>query len=281
MILYFPVSALVTLFANIVNNPLDPRAKSDSRLMNLVVTFLSMLGQEAEYGGVHRMLGICTEFERIAKAVIEKAEKDQSSRRKRKNAEAVNKASSTPKPSNVAAGNRMQGVSSSLSPPQTTGYVGSPSGRNSGPTTPSQLPGTVPMSSPMGQADRGQSYSPMAGSFHTDSQSPPQQQGHHQRRPAPLGPSDWSQDFPMAHNGEFESYSGADVDSLSNGSPSSIVTAFQQPLLPQELFNLPMNLDWNWAEVSGAAYPSVENGNFGDMDMMGQQHQHQQHHQQY
>ena len=75
MILYFPVSALVTLFGNILQNPLDPRAKSDTKLMNLVVTFLSMLGQEAEQGGVHRMLGVCAEFERIGKVVIEKAEK--------------------------------------------------------------------------------------------------------------------------------------------------------------------------------------------------------------
>lgn len=62
MILYFPVSALVTLFGNIIQNPLDSRAKSDTRLMGLVVTFLSMLGQEAEQGGVHRMLGVCSEF---------------------------------------------------------------------------------------------------------------------------------------------------------------------------------------------------------------------------
>lgn len=44
---------------------------------------------------------------------------------------------------------------------------------------------------------------------------------------------------------------------------------FQQPMLPQDLFSLPMTLDWNWAEMSGGAYPSVENGNFGDMDVSG------------
>ncbi|KAJ0294810.1 hypothetical protein CBS470a_000316 [Colletotrichum nupharicola] len=54
LILYFPVSALMTLFGNILQNPMDPRAKSDTRLMNLVVNFLSMLGQEAETGGVHQ-----------------------------------------------------------------------------------------------------------------------------------------------------------------------------------------------------------------------------------
>ena len=51
--------------------------------MGMVVNFLSTLGEEAETGGVHRMLGVCAEFERIAKIVIDKVEKD-SSRRKRK-----------------------------------------------------------------------------------------------------------------------------------------------------------------------------------------------------
>ncbi len=58
LILYFPVSALVTLFGNILQNPQDPRARSDVRLMNLVVTFLSTLGTEGENGGVKRMLGV-------------------------------------------------------------------------------------------------------------------------------------------------------------------------------------------------------------------------------
>ena len=39
---------------------------------------------------------------------------------------------------------------------------------------------------------------------------------------------------------------------------------YQQPMLPQDLFSLPMTLDWDWAEMSGGAYPSVENGNFGN-----------------
>ncbi|CAK7274198.1 hypothetical protein SEPCBS119000_006048 [Sporothrix epigloea] len=85
LILYFSVSALVTLFGNTLQNPVDPRARSDTRLMSLVVTFLSMLGQEAESGGVHRMLGVCSEFERIAKGAIDKAEKEQANKRKRKN----------------------------------------------------------------------------------------------------------------------------------------------------------------------------------------------------
>ncbi|ROT39244.1 hypothetical protein SODALDRAFT_332682 [Sodiomyces alkalinus F11] len=85
LVLYFPVAALMTLFSNILQNPMDRRATSDSKLMEVVVTFLSRLGQEAETGGVHRMLGICTEFLRVAKAAIAKADKDLSfTRRKRR-----------------------------------------------------------------------------------------------------------------------------------------------------------------------------------------------------
>jgi len=84
LILYFPVSALVTLFGNILQNPQDPRARADVRLMSMVVSFLSLLTKEAEHGGVKRMLGVCSEFERVAKVVLDKAEKENSSRRKRK-----------------------------------------------------------------------------------------------------------------------------------------------------------------------------------------------------
>jgi hypothetical protein len=84
LIVYYPVSALVTLFANILQNPNDTRARSDIKLMNLVVNFLSMLTSDEEHGSVRRMLGICAEFERIAKVVLDRADKESSSRRKRK-----------------------------------------------------------------------------------------------------------------------------------------------------------------------------------------------------
>lgn len=44
--------------------------------------------------------------------------------------------------------------------------------------------------------------------------------------------------------------------------PIGVNGLFQQPMLPADLFSLPMTLDWDWAEMSGGAYPSVENGNF-------------------
>ncbi|KAI9822020.1 MAG: hypothetical protein M1832_003192 [Thelocarpon impressellum] len=88
LIIYFPVSSLVTLFANILQNPQDARARSDVRLMNLVVNFLAMLSTDEENSAVKRMLGFCTEFERIAKVVLDRADKESSSKRKRKDQDA-------------------------------------------------------------------------------------------------------------------------------------------------------------------------------------------------
>ena len=75
----------MTLFTNILQNPHDARARADVKLMNLVVNFLSMLSGDEEHSAVKRMLGICTEFERIAKVVLDRADKETTSKRKRRN----------------------------------------------------------------------------------------------------------------------------------------------------------------------------------------------------
>ncbi|KAK0336900.1 hypothetical protein LTR59_006100 [Friedmanniomyces endolithicus] len=87
LVLYYPVSALVTLFANILQNPQDARARSDLKLMSSVVSFLTMLERDVNEanGNVRRMLSVCAEFERIARVVLDKAERDlRSGRGKRK-----------------------------------------------------------------------------------------------------------------------------------------------------------------------------------------------------
>ena len=52
--------------------------------MKLVVNFLSMLSNDAGNGSVKRMLSVCAEFERIATIVLDKADREHASRRKRK-----------------------------------------------------------------------------------------------------------------------------------------------------------------------------------------------------
>ena len=223
LILYFPVSSLVTLFGNILQNPLDPRAKSDTKLMNLVVNFLSMLGQEAETGGVHRMLGVCSEFERIARKVIEKAEKEQSTRRKRKGPD------SSAKPA-VA----------STTTPSAPSHTPRPTAT---PTSHSQM---TP-SSTVDASEQGPSPRTVRSSMASE--------------PSPAALSaGWPQEFSIPEDLSFSdlpSFMPSDMQS-----PTMTGMQFQQPLLPQDLYSMPVSLDWEWAEMSGAAYPTVENGNF-------------------
>ncbi|KAM3459483.1 hypothetical protein MY5147_002781 [Beauveria neobassiana] len=241
LILYFPVSALVTLFGNILQNPLDVRARSDTRLMELVVTFLSMLGQEAEQGGVHRMLGVCSEFVRIAKSVVEKAENDQSFRRKRRTDGKVKANTKNLDTSEVPIPTTIE----ELSPPVRTHR--------------SSSWGPVAATSPSEEQ-----RSPRNGNPNHDAQSQAQQQQQQQHQHQQQQQYQQQQQQQIAQNGDFDSF-----DSMSSfpGDPSAMVMdpPFPQPLLPQDLFALPMTLDWNWAEMSGGAYPSVENGNFGDL----------------
>ena len=251
--MYFPVSALMTLFGNILQNPLDPRAKSDTRLMNLVVTFLSMLGQEAEQGGVHRMLGVCSEFVRIAKVVIEKAEKEQSSRRKRKNPDSASKSNGTNKA--ISAQTPAANSSSVETPRPATAATTTP--------TPTHLPNgqhaATSHLSPSSRSDLNGSYGPAPGTVSSANAPSPS-----------IASAGWPQEYQQ--NGDFDSFQAITGFGTGVQSPPMAMGGgpFQQPLLPQDLFALPATLDWSWAEMSGGAYPSVENGNFDGQNEMQQ-----------
>ncbi|APA07846.1 hypothetical protein sscle_03g026160 [Sclerotinia sclerotiorum 1980 UF-70] len=224
LILYFPVSALVTLFGNILQNPQDPRARSDVRLMNLVVNFLSMLGTEEENGGVKRMLGVCSEFERIAKVVLDKAEKETSTRRKRKSHDDSGKSSHMPR----------------AGPPQT------PMSR-----APNSTPGPFSPNS-TNHVNLQNGFSPLQDA------SPS---------------SNWQPDFGAPGNdfmGQNTATPFGSVQGFTNenefNSPLN-PNAFQQPFVPQDLWQMPMTLEWDWAEMTGGVYQSFENGVMGDPNL--------------
>ncbi|KAI1325347.1 N-terminal binuclear Zn cluster-containing protein [Xylariaceae sp. FL0255] len=285
MALYYPVSALVTLFGNILQNPNDPRARSDTRLMSLVVTFMCTLGQEAETGGVHRMLGMCAEFERIAKVVIDKAGKD-ASRKRRKPADlkqtgtntngslnsTSNTNSTTPRPTSSAATPTpgMTGVAQ-LSPK----FNGEQNRQNN---AANNNAGSTP----------GSGYSPME-----TNDGPPTGSAESEAGPGSGWPSE--QFDPVGDMGSFAELTGfgqpmspsAMLNYLgaANGIPAGgLGAAFapgggvqlgvqgpgggggvggagaqQQPMLPGDLWNMP-TLDWDWAEFTGGPYPGFENG---------------------
>jgi hypothetical protein len=237
LILYFPVSALVTLFGNILQNPQDPRARADVRLMNLVVSFLSMLGADEGNGGVKRMLGVCSEFERIAKVVLDKAEKESSSRRKRKSHEDPANAN-VPYPPNSAV------------PPQT-------------PLTSAHTPALAGVFSP----SMANQMNPQNGFNSAGNGSP--------------NSGIWQPDF--SNGSEYMTPNGngmtpfADIQGFTNGnemnSPLNL-NNFQQPFVPQDLWQMPMTLEWDWADMTGGAYPSFENGVTGDPTLQHSNNQH-------
>ncbi|KAH8821742.1 fungal-specific transcription factor domain-containing protein [Xylogone sp. PMI_703] len=266
LILYFPVSALVTLFGNILQNPQDPRARSDVRLMNLVVNFLSMLGQEEENGGVKRMLSVCSEFERIAKVVLDKAEKETSSRRKRKsNDDPTSKVNGT-----GTAGSTTTATSKSTPIPQTPmSNAGSVNGSASIHSTPQMQftpnPNTQTKHTPNPLLN---GFSPMS---QTHSATPPTNNSWNDFPAADFAhPSLTDLTNPFASLQGFAN--GGDINNPMN--PNN----FQQPMVPQDLWQMPMTLEWDWADMqwgnnngtgptNGAmGYPSFENGVLEDID---------------
>jgi hypothetical protein len=120
LILYYPVSALVTLFANILQNPQDTRARSDLKLMNHVVNFLSMLCSDENNTAVRRMRDICGEFERISKVVLDKSDRDSNSRRKRKQADTESPIPSVIQPVRRPNGQTPGDIPNVWSPPATS-----------------------------------------------------------------------------------------------------------------------------------------------------------------
>ncbi|KAI1079373.1 N-terminal binuclear Zn cluster-containing protein [Whalleya microplaca] len=240
LIIYFPVSSLVTLFGNILQNPLDPRARSDTKLMNVVVTFLSTLGQEAETGGVNRMLSVCSEFERIAKIVIDKVEKD-TSKRKRKSHDHS-------RPTNHG------------SPSQNNNNTNSPRPTSSAATpTPNYTNSAVTQLSPKfnGEQNRQNNaanggFSPMNTADSTNGSAP-------RDGPGAWPPQEWdpnAMDF-----GNFSELTGFGQPIASPPMPNPNLPGGFQPLLSQqELWQLPGALEWDWAEFTGGSYPSFENG---------------------
>src|SRR3954454_4285975 len=80
MLCYVVVSFLA-LCANIYQNPEDPKAKLDLKLMKIVTNFLSLLRNDETGEAAHHILDICAEFERLAQRAVKYAQEKQPSDR--------------------------------------------------------------------------------------------------------------------------------------------------------------------------------------------------------
>ncbi|KAL8936251.1 MAG: hypothetical protein Q9216_005031 [Gyalolechia sp. 2 TL-2023] len=228
LILYFPVSSLVTLFANILQNPQDPRARSDLRLINQVVNFLSLLAVTEEQGGIKRMLGVCVEFERIAKVVLSKAEKESHTRRKRKNTKETEEVD-----------------------------------LNFQETTPKSTAPLTPVSQTQHQSPNV--FTPNFASDTSSQELNPNFNGfssvmNNGNMSLPLDfaglPNSMSTMQPMVSEKD-QQMSSESISSFNMGS-------FQQPFVPQDLWQMPQTLEWDWADMNNMGFPAFD-GETGHM----------------
>ncbi|KMP01798.1 hypothetical protein CIHG_05875 [Coccidioides immitis H538.4] len=244
LILYFPISALVTLFANILQNPLDARARSDVKLMNLVVNFLSKLATDESNGSVKRMLSVCSEFERIAKVVLDRAEKESQAKRKRKAAGEENGSAETPNGPNVDI--PQAAPKPSATQPQTTqaspsfSYMPSNATRQEAAPSMANFPSSRPEQQPV---------------FHTPT-------AENVPGALPKGPLGLNQELSDLLGGPtLNQAAGLNQEQqFSTNSLPIDISAFQQPFVPHELWQMPMTLEWDWAEMPNNGFQFGDEG---------------------
>lgn len=246
LLIYYPVSALVTLFANILQNPQDARARSDLKLMSSMTEFLAMLCNED--GNVHcrRMASICKEFERIARVALDKAESEIKGKGKRKARDGESQSSTQ----QTTPSQRRATSQSTQSQAQRA------------PSLASSLPaGRKPTASPSMRPDAGQMTYGQPGvgpmGFSTSTQTSPFQP------PVGLSTEPWMSSVPPTQDNMFAPNDNSftpttfpqdnfDMQGYGLGQMApDMGGSFQQPFVPQDLWQMPMTLEWDWADFFG------------------------------
>lgn len=81
LMLCYVVMSYLALCVNIYQNPEDPKATLDLKLMKIVTNFVSLLQSEDMDPGVHHLIQICGEFERLPRRAVVNAQDRRSSDR--------------------------------------------------------------------------------------------------------------------------------------------------------------------------------------------------------
>lgn len=235
----------MTLFANILQNPQDARARTDVKLMNQVVNFLTSLMVTEEHSGVRRTLGVCAEFERIARVVLEKADKESHSRRKRKNKETKEVTPVTAPASNTPPQARSPSSTAFTTPdPQLVfnndNYDSSPF-KDFSPRIPNnEITNPLEFNSPAPSAYPSLLDANMNGQ---------------------LSPDFSQKSNDLSHN-QYASSDGQTYQPSDGPSPLSFnnMGSFDQPFVPQDLWQMPMTLEWDWADMTGIGDQGISYG---------------------
>lgn len=174
------------------------------------------------------MLGICSEFERIAKVVLDKTEKEAHSRRKRKPAADDSTNDLSPRQPNG------QRSSTSQVDPQSMSMASA-----------AFTPGVSGISNPL--------FSPsmMNANVYSPPQmltGPPMMPGYEANYTGMMTPPNG------LTNGMLDGQ-----DDPGNMTSTFNFGAFQQPFVPQDLWQMPMTLEWDWADMTNPGFPGYEN----------------------
>jgi hypothetical protein len=214
--------------------------------MNAVVSFLSIITADESDTSARRMLGICTEFERIARLVLDRKDREKHRRGKRRTEDSASREESTPPVGSST--NR----SDSQAPASNGSHFGTPTG-SMGPMRPvtarngiDATPGPLGASTPGFMGDFGGSLSatPGASGSNGETRSPPSISS-----PGLLGDLNplIMPGTPLLGNRGVNPENG--TDSMADRALDS-ATPFQQPFVPQDLWQMPMALEWDWADMS-------------------------------
>lgn len=205
--------------------------------MNQVVNFLSLLAVTEEQGGVKRMLGVCAEFERIARVVLDRSDKDSHSRRKKR----------------------------SSPPPTSQQHI--PQKRPATPT-PQTTNAPTPQNifTPNFNNDlNNQPFSPLLQTF-----SPSMTNID---LGLDLSNTNFNPNLMSASNGSnggMEGFQTGDMNGQAFSGDGLGIPSFQQPFIPQDLWQMPMALEWDWADLGSEATPGTFGGEQrGDQVMNG------------
>lgn len=243
LIIYYPVSSLVTLFANILQNPQDARARSDHKLMGVVVHFLSRICLEETTGSIKHMYLVCKEFERIAGVVLNKAEKDLTARQKRKAEREREKAEKkADEEQNLPP--ELKRTSDAME--EMIGSYVTPSPQSRNVFTSEGIFQDEKMNERRFDDLMNQVFDPSNGQDNVQNRNPwyggdgPQNNGDIINNP--LQPMSQDTSPRMAYTNVPND--GTQLDSSLNLSGG----AFQQPFVPQDLWAMPMTFEWDWAD---------------------------------
>jgi hypothetical protein len=245
LIIYYPVSALVTLFANLLQNPQDARARADIGLMSTVEQFLRIMAKEDTQGNLLRMVVVVSEFIRIAGIVLERADKESHGRRRKKPAQA----------NGMSAQDTQFKQPDSIAATLARGQANPPSAGSSNLAT--ETPNNVSMSRPFSPTLPTPPVLP-------SSTSPDVLQAFNPTLPSsnPITPNDGFWGFgdvpspassnPLSPSNISIPVSGQEFASqihpnsvAHTGSPLTM-SSFQQPVLPPDLWQMPMSFEWDW-----------------------------------